>query len=252
MRTQSPRYSKAPVVEAIIDLRISGSASLQELEKLCDRIREDYPHREPIYLYSGEVKFDTDAKSTSASSHHSHVGYKAIAQDQKHTAHLRLDGFALQESAPYSDWDSFCREARRVWNLYTAEVEWEGVTRAAVRYINCLSLPSENLELEKYLQTCPLVSKSYPQETISGFFLQLKMPQNDLGAMAVLNMAPAPPSKPSCLNVIVDFDLSAERTAQLWNSDQQTELWEYLEKLRLRKNELFEATITDATRRLIS
>ncbi len=65
--------------------------------------------------------------------------------------------------------------------------------------------------------------------------------------MLVINEAIAPPSNPEIVTVILDLDLFRH---QIWESDDE-DIWQFLERLRDRKNEVFEASITDKTRGLI-
>ncbi len=65
--------------------------------------------------------------------------------------------------------------------------------------------------------------------------------------MLVINEAIAPPTNPEIVTVILDLDLFRQ---EVWDSNDE-DIWHFLEKLRHRKNEVFEASITDRTRELI-
>ena len=58
----------------------------------------------------------------------------------------------------------------------------------------------------------------------------------------------APPLSPELVSVILDFDLFRE---QIWQSDDE-EIWRFLEELRHRKNQVFNASITEKTKELIA
>ncbi|MGH2516962.1 MAG: TIGR04255 family protein, partial [Ktedonobacterales bacterium] len=64
--------------------------------------------------------------------------------------------------------------------------------------------------------------------------------------MLIINETLAPQTDPAIFPVILDFDLFRE---QEWVSDDEG-IWQFLEQLRERKNTLFEASITDAARKL--
>lgn len=78
--------------------------------------------------------------------------------------------------------------------------------------------------------------------------MQLQIPQQDLDCLLIINEAMAPQTNPNLVTIILDLDLFRE---QIWASDDE-DLWQFLGKLRHRKNEVFEASITDKTRELIS
>jgi uncharacterized protein (TIGR04255 family) len=96
-----------------------------------------------------------------------------------------------------------------------------------------------------YLRTYPEVPANLPQ-SLSNFWMQLQIPHEDIRALLVLNMARIPPPRDGVASIVLDLDLF--RTVDLPQSED--ELWRYIEILRTRKNEIFEACITDATREL--
>ena len=65
--------------------------------------------------------------------------------------------------------------------------------------------------------------------------------------MLIINEAIALPTNPEIVTVILDLDLFRH---QIWESNDE-DIWRFLEKLRNRKNEVFEASIIDRTRELI-
>ncbi len=77
--------------------------------------------------------------------------------------------------------------------------------------------------------------------------MQLQIPQQDLNCMLIINEALAPQTNPEIITIILDLDLFRQ---QVWDSSDE-DIWLFLEKLRHRKNEVFEASITDRTRELI-
>ena len=119
----------------------------------------------------------------------------------------------------------------------------ESVTRAALRYINRLDLPLPLKDFKDYLRTVPEVSPSLPQG-LSGFFMQLHIPQEDLDALAVINETIVPPRKPDTVSVILDIDLFKEKNLGL------DEAWSMFDRFHVRKNEIFEGCITDRAREL--
>src|SRR5207237_2951106 len=120
------------------------------------------------------------------------------------------------------------------------------ITRIGVRYINKIDIPLPAVDLKQYLRTAPDISPDMRQG-IAGFFMQLQIPQEDLKAMLYVNEALIPPPNPNVISVILDLDLF--RGEDLPTNDE--DLWQIFEQFRDRKNQLFEAYITDRTRRLI-
>ena len=170
------------------------------------------------------------------------------SEDNLQTFQATLEGFSFNRLAPYKSWEEFSSDAKNLWGIYKEICSPTHVTRAAVRYINQINIPANELtELKDYLRTVPEVSPGLPQNALQTFFMQLQIPQPDLDCMLIINEAIAPPANPEIVSVILDLDLFRQ---QIWDSDDE-DIWCFLEKLRDRKNEVFEASITDRTRELI-
>jgi uncharacterized protein (TIGR04255 family) len=75
--------------------------------------------------------------------------------------------------------------------------------------------------------------------------MQLHIPQTDLEAVAVLNVAMMPQISVNFCSVALDIDVFRDRDV----AQAEDEMWAYLERLRERKNHIFEACVTDAMRR---
>src|SRR5262249_10954306 len=120
------------------------------------------------------------------------------------------------------------------------------IERVAVRYINRLDLPGDRVELKDYLRTAPELSPDLVQGLV-GFFMQLNIPHTDIKCTSLLNEITVEAPEPGVVSVVLDIDLF--RTEDLPQAEQ--DLWSLFETLHERKNEIFEACITDRTRELI-
>lgn len=248
MMSKELHYDKSPLTEAVIDLRVElpEEVTLDVLARLQSGQDTAYP--------TVKRHFETEVQFTEPGVEPSTIqrqaGYVFTSEDGRQVVQVRLNGFTFSRLAPYENWNSFRDEARRWWDNYRNATRPEAITRTAVRYINRLDLPLPVTELKDYLKTVPEVSSDLPFQDLSGYFMQLQIPQTDIGAMLILNEAlvPPPPSTPNVVSVLLDIDLS--RNIDL-PSDEET-LWSLFEQFRVRKNEIFEGCITDSTRRLIT
>ena len=77
--------------------------------------------------------------------------------------------------------------------------------------------------------------------------MQLNIPQDDQSVL-LLNQAMVNPPAPGVVSVVLDLDLIRAIAVP----SEEDEIWDVFEKLHVRKNEIFEACITDETRRLIA
>jgi uncharacterized protein (TIGR04255 family) len=243
---QIPRhYSKAPITEAIIDLKVTlpEDFSVDKLTEIHTRISDRFPTQEPIH--TGSLLFQA-GPTIKIDASHQQYGFLFRSEDGLRIFQATLSGFTFNRLAPYETWKNFRDEARYLWDIYKDTCKPSSVTRAAVRYINRLDLPGPVLDFKDYLRTVPEVSPDLPQG-LSSFFMQLQIPQEDLNCMLIINEAFTQPTSPEVVSVILDFDLFRE---QIWQSNDE-DIWHFLGELRHRKNQAFEASITDKTRRLI-
>ncbi|NJM68584.1 MAG: TIGR04255 family protein [Acaryochloris sp. RU_4_1] len=198
---QHTHYSKAPIIEAVIDLKVKppSEESISALENLAI----GYSERRPLMTLQGQIQ---GGQSVAATASQAQTGYQYISEDQKQIFQAQQDSFTFSRLAPYQDWISFCDEAKRLWDIYVAAINPESISRVAVRYINRLDLPLPLNDFKDYLQTVPEVSPGLPQG-LSNFFLQLEIPQEDLSGTLVLNETLIPSSSSDLISVVLDIDL---------------------------------------------
>lgn len=243
------RYSRSPIAEAIIDLRVSlpETVSLEIFQEIHTHIQQDFPVIQPCYKGVGAVFYEPGVNFTVDTSERQ-IGLWFRSEDNLQVFQSTLEGFTFNHLAPYTSWSEIRATARHLWNIYKELCQPLFVVRAAIRYINQLHIPTkEAIELKDYLRTLPEISPDLPQSSLQNFFIQLQIPQPDLDCMLVINEAIAPRLSPEEMTVIFDLDLFRQH---IWESDDE-DIWLSLDRLRRRKNEVFEASITDKIRELI-
>jgi uncharacterized protein (TIGR04255 family) len=248
-------YANAPITEAVIDLRITHAQDFsgEELKTIGKAIADRYPNQEILYRYSGEISFQQPEDPARVETTHQPGGFMFTSENKQQILQARIDGFTFSTLAPYDRWEPFRDEAHRLWDIYRSVVRPEGVTRAAMRYINQFDIvgyaPDPNaVELKDYLNVYPVGPDGW---TFHHFFMQLQMWQEDLSCWLVVNEAPvrAPDREAALLQL--DFDLFREQFEEPWRAEDETKLWEFFEQLHTRKNEIFESSITERTRGFI-
>ena len=238
-------YPNAPITEAIIDIRaeLPEEMTVALLGKMHSVEESAYPSKKSRHLAMVEGQIGGATASAFATS--KQVGILCLSKDERQVFQARLDGFTMSRLAPYERWEPFRDEAKRLWHVYQSIAKPTCVTRIAVRYINRIDLPLPISELKDYLRTVPEVSTELPQQ-LSGYFMQIRIPQDDIVATLLLNEAIIEPVRPGVASVILDIDVF--RSDALPTDDDR--VWEILEGLRMRKNEVFEASITNKAREL--
>jgi uncharacterized protein (TIGR04255 family) len=242
-------YDKAPITEALIDIRVELSSALrfEDLHAVRKHVSSDYPTEETRNLGEGMLQFGAAVQATAQQKP---WGLMFRNSSNTQVLQVRLDGFTFSRLEPYEDFEHLRDEARRLWNIYRELVRPKGITRVAVRYINQLNIPGTTVEPEDYLKTFPNLSGDLPGNLrdIAHFLMSLRIPQPDLKGLLVINEALTPPKKPDTISIVLDIDLFVENPP----IDTEDGLWSFFQTLRERKNLYFEACITDKTRELIS
>lgn len=253
--TKRRHYRNAPIIEATISLGIVPPINLSTkgLIKFQELVQDQYPQTGEEYLYTGEVNIEEPGEPPEHDDIHEHIGYAFRSEDGQRTVSARLDGFDFSVGHPYRWWEEFREEAQRLWELFKDVSEVTEIARVAVRYINRIDIPvAPSVNLEDYLKIYPEIPDDWPSGvSIHNFFMQVQAWQEDLNCNLIANQAPARPPGPGVTSVRLDFDLFRERYEDPWHIDSEEEVWNFLEKLHERKNEIFEASIKDPTRRLI-
>lgn len=239
-------YARAPIAEAVIDLRIETpeGLSVSVFSELQRRLQDSFPVRLPIrtiemgFMNSGdaEAEFHTAQEE---------VGVRLQTKSGDRVLQAQLAGFTLSHMAPYTHWEAFRTEAQSAWSVFLEITGARRVTRCAVRVINKIQLPDANVG--QYTSFTPSVPAG-PFGPVKAFFMQLQLPLDHVlqGSQALVNVANAPQEHGTTL--VLDFDLFVARAMDA-NSG---EVWSILDTLSAAKNEVFELSITDKTREMIS
>lgn len=236
-------YKNSPITEAVVDIRLELQPEFkpESLEPISTRISSGYPKREDLNLFQGQFTVGLGATSTQAK-----LGYLYRSLDGKFVLQTRTNGFTLSRLAPYENWESFRDEARSLWNIYKEVAKPVRAIRVASRSINRIDIPLQPVDLSEYLKTFPEVSRELPQ-LISGYVMQLLIPQKDFDGMLSLIQATVPAQRPETTSINLDIDIFKESSTDF---DSDEKIWGFLDYLRDKKNEVFEGCITDRARDL--
>jgi uncharacterized protein (TIGR04255 family) len=256
MAEQHRRYKKAPITEAIIDLRVElpEGTTVENLRGLHARLSDTYGAPQELYENVATFEFGPGGAAPVARTARAHRGFRFDTVDARRVAQAKLDGFSYRALAPYDEWERFRGEAKELWKLYRDAYHPLRVTRVAVRYINRIDIPPHaanakgSLQLRDYFSTYPQVADGLAHNTMAGFIMQVQVPQPDIDSTLLVNQAVVPPPHPGVFSVVLDLDLFREVQ---WDPGDDETVWGFFDVLRVRKNEAFEASITDNTRELL-
>lgn len=227
------RYKRAPIREATIGLEMAlPAAAFPALERFTEVIAADYPQRQDHLKVN--LSFAAAGQNVATTGAGTRDGFVCRSSKGPNVLQVRLDGFFFSRLAPYTTWEEFCGEAHRLWTIFVDVVSTAEVETIGVRYVNMISI-LPNRKLEDFLAIYPEVkARDVP---IQNMFMRLELPILEIGGIAIIQEAFAPPVQPDTIGLVLDIDVRVTRNPSV-------ELWEQIKSVRPIKNRLFEDSLT--------
>lgn len=236
----------APIVEAIIDIRIKKRSEfdVKLVEHLHDKIRESYPNIAPQLMFETKFEFKKDEIPASKMKEPIINGYMFTTLDKKQVFQARLDGFTFNRLKPYEKWNNFRDEAKKLWEIYK-ELIMPEVTRIALRYVNKFDIPIPSTALGEYLNAPPIIPKGLP-EGMLGFLTRVIIYEPEIKANAVITQVLEQIVENKFASIILDIDAFFQQEEGI----KEDEIWHIYENLKDLKNKIFFLSITEKTKEL--
>jgi uncharacterized protein (TIGR04255 family) len=226
-----PKLSKAPIVEAVFDIRcrLPKECSADVLKKAADILRADYPKLRQQMVHAHQFKVQAGKRQITSTE--ALQGYRVEKEDKTQIVQLRRDGFTLNKLRPYTSFDELWPEVLRCWQVYEEATKPTEVTRLALRTINRIEMEGGLAQLAQAFQI-PLGAPVAGMEQ-SGFLHRWSLlGQNN--CLANVALATRPPIE---AKVTVIFDIDTFKTVDL---ELETEsLTRSFRQLRELKNAIF-------------
>ncbi len=241
-----PRFSNAPITEALLDIRakLPPGVDLTRLANFQDAVKELYPARRERFSWQGGFQVKPGEPPEIFHPSGGPDGYLFTSKDGKQIVQARLDGFTFNRLKPYDGWESFRDEAKQHWERYRKIATPEMVSRVALRYINRMEIPLPMKDFRDYVLTTPEIAPKVPQG-LAGFFMRLVIPDEKSRSIAIITQTMEDPGE-RVLPLIFDIDVFQEAAFEA----EGEEMWKVFEHLRGYKNEIFFNSITERTKDL--
>lgn len=232
-------FAKAPVQEALLDIQVVVPPDLDSLDfKLFGQGLEDrFPDRKERLQFVQNLQLAGDQQQPPPI--RSIEGYLFTSTKDGKIVQARRDGFTFNKLRPYSKWDDFSAEGRELWQRFVEFAHPAAVKRLGLRYINRIEIPENLADLRDLCLLFPDVPMGVPQAW-SEFFQRFATIRED-GSPSIVTLAidiPTPPNQPA---IILDIDV----VCHLQNSEVAVNaIWPHFERMRVLKNEIFDASLT--------
>lgn len=148
--------TKAPIVEAVIDIRIAPKGEFDE-DKVLSFLKArlpDYSDQKKTSLKSLKIVVGKKSQAPIIEDL-GYVGIKVKSKKEPYIAQFNKEAFVLSRLFPYNKWDLFMKEALRLWQLYCELFNPEETQRIGVRFINKIDAKETLVELKDYYENAP-------------------------------------------------------------------------------------------------
>jgi uncharacterized protein (TIGR04255 family) len=247
IRAEHTFYARAPIVEVILQLDFAGApTSPNELAAFTVDLAQTYPTRDELRGFEAQIQFGPQGMQAVTTQQAPPSGYQLKDAKSHRLVRAFPTAISFHEIQPYQGWASFIGEAHQVFGVYLRRVPRTELSRIGLRYINRIDLPLDAGEIRSWVRSAPDIPEGLPQ-LVSSYSSEMAMPQPDLpGVTAVMRQALLIPDSPLSIPVVVDIEMVCQASVPV------PALWSFVEWLHERENMIFERTITDRVRGIIS
>src|SRR5260221_12762994 len=236
------KYKRAPITEAVLELRYSHPVGKDGAEKSAAMLAKDYFYNEleqnvNFSLEGNVAKFQTTWE-----------GKKLSSLDRADIAIFRTSAFVCSRLAPYLGWEEFIPRAQRAWAVSKKNTGQVDIARIGLRYVNRIDIPvreGEPFDIEDYLSFLPKTPDNFKLPMIS-YLVQSVRPLEADDCSLMLVSASVPSPLLGTVSLALDLDVFRESNIP----KREDELWALINRMRDHKNFVFESCVTDRARAL--
>lgn len=243
-----PPYPKAPITEAVIEIKFKAALDASDIEKVRQRLASDYPQHQHVQSFDVAVKLLENQPDAPTTQIKRTPGHRLASVDMTELVLLWESAFVISQLAPYPGWDSFLRRFVRDWAAWRRVMGYQEVSRIGVRYLNRIDIPVTGpvVPHEAFLNVYPKLPETF--SAVDAYAVQAVMGLEDIRCKLTLNSAAVDSPILGHSSFIFDQDIAREIDPP--QSDDA--IIDLLNKIRVQKNAVFEACITDRARELFA
>lgn len=245
VKSQPKGYARPPITEAVFELRVGTKINKKTLKKVVRSLEGSYPHVTPMETVI--ITIDTTGGDEIVGREID--GYRLTTDDQIDVVLVRPNGISVARLAPYPGWPVLRNRAKEVWKKWSDNVPRYPVVRLGIRYINRIDIPIKDrtiIHLEDYLHFHP-ETPHIGLGPMQSYVMKITTPTDHDKWSAIMTSALVSPS-PLIDHTSFLLDIDVLRQKDIPQKD--STLWKAIDEARAVKNQLFEACITDKSRRL--
>jgi len=242
-RSETGRYSKPPILEAVVELRFSDSVPAARVKHAGERIASRYANQNEQTQLEATTNFETQS-----------ADFKVVDWMRQHTSSdltelLSISSLnvAWAKRAPYEGWEAFLSRIKLEIGPVLKALQHPSFKRIGLRYINRIDVPYGDDGLTRYEDFINYKIEAGPfLEPSTGYNWLIRSYRAEEDLHVTLQSAVVIPEIPGTGAFTFDIDVAAETDIP----KDIDALLSRLESMRLLKNQIFEAGITERAREM--
>lgn len=242
-------FPKAPIVEAVIDIRARAMKSFEETPARTHLETElnDYLFLDSQRTIKHEVKLHQGKPPSQMVEDLGWKGLRFRSRDEKHIAQFNRDGFVFSRMEPYVDWSQFTNEGLKLWEAFCGLAQPIEIHRIGLRFINRIVLPPGELRFEDYILPSPTPPGGLDLPFI-GYMHQdtLAVPGYPYAINVIQTIQPPPAGTTQGVALILDIDVFTTQGFEL----EESKLSRRLEEMRWLKDKVFFGNVTEKAKEM--
>jgi len=233
-------------LEAVIGITFSQPITDSALSAIDRRLSKHYlmhSDNEHVNLLMSTT-LGADNRRVVGAQGHATRGHRRTNPGMDEIAVLMPDSLTVSQLAPYQGWDAYFFRFKRDFKAYIRSNIHREISRVGVRYINRVDIPAAGniVEHERFVDIYPRVPEALGP--MVGFSLQAQFDLKSIGGHTTVNTFPVQPVTLRHASFLVDIDVYKTITTPMTDDS----LYSLLTQMRVEKNRIFEACVTQRAR----
>jgi uncharacterized protein (TIGR04255 family) len=251
MPTPTSPYPRPPITEAVFAFHFANHLDRRVIERFARANRKQFPAQEQMYDISIDTTRPAEARARP-------IGFKVTEAEKALIVIIRPETIAIARLPPYKSWEDLLSNAKDVWDTLKKLAGHPQLSRLSTRYINRLDIKltsavpnvpgTTSVNLADYLKfgiTIPPDLLTFP---LTNFHITCGFASDPSHEkfQHTITVASIPSPLIDHAAFMLDIDVATIEPIPM----REEQMWAIAEALRRRKNQLFEASVTDTARRL--
>lgn len=239
-------YENAPIILSMIQFRYNKieKFDINIVKEIAKKFKSDFPIVNERFVQSIVVNNDNSETSVSLEDKQ-FDGIQVMSKNRQEFFTITETKFTFQSHEKYTGWDNFIKNAFKFWDAFNESFDLNELNGISLRYVNKIKLPLDIKEISKYFNTYLKDDKnSFAVSNFQFRFTTLDKENNFNINISHLLDTPLEDSVPYIFDIDILYNSTIKNDRELVLS--------LFEKIRDKKNHLFNEGITEETKKLIS